>query len=63
MIEPWWKQLKSLALKGRKFETQAELEAALWEALVYWNHYRYSYQWKKKDFYPSFRDPVCFFSS
>jgi transposase len=48
LIEPWWKQLKSLALKGRKFETQAELEAALWEGLAYWNRYRYPYQWKKK---------------
>lgn len=48
LIEPWWKQLKSLALKGRKFETQADLEAALWEGLVYWNQYRYPYRWKKK---------------
>ena len=48
LIEPWWKQLKSLALKGRKFEMQAELEAALWEGLEYWNRHRYPYQWKKK---------------
>lgn len=48
LIEPWWKQLKSLALKGRKFETRAELEAALWEALAYWNQHRHPYQWKKK---------------
>jgi transposase len=30
LIEPWWKQLKSLALQGHKFETRADLEAALW---------------------------------
>jgi transposase len=48
LIEPWWKQLKSLAIKGRKFETRAELEAALWEGLAYWNQHCYPYQWKKK---------------
>jgi transposase len=48
LIEPWWKQLKSLALKGRRFETQAELETALWDALEYWNKHRYPYTWKKQ---------------
>jgi transposase len=47
LIEPGWKQLKSLALKGRRFENQAELEAALWYALDYWNAHRYPYRWKK----------------
>ena len=47
LIEPWWKQLKSLALKGRRFENQAELEESLWNALDYWNRYRYPYRWKK----------------
>ena len=48
LIEPWWKQLKSLALKGRRFENQTELETALWDALNYWNNHRYPYRWKKK---------------
>jgi transposase len=48
LIEPWWKQLKSLALKGRRFENLAELETALWDALEYWNKYRHPYRWKKK---------------
>jgi transposase len=47
LIEPWWKQLKSLALKGRRFENQTELETALWNALEYWNQHRYPYCWKK----------------
>lgn len=47
LIEPWWKQLRSLALKGRRFENQAELEDALWQALAYWNRHRYPYRWKK----------------
>ena len=48
LIEPWWKQLKSLALKGRRFENQSELETALWSALDYWNEHRYPYRWKKR---------------
>lgn len=47
LIEPWWKQLRSLALKGRRFETTAELEAALWAALQYWNARAHPYRWKK----------------
>lgn len=47
LIEPWWKQLRSLALKGRRFETVEELEAALWEGLAYWNAHRRPYRWKK----------------
>jgi transposase len=48
LIEPWWKQLRSLALKGRRFETTDELIDALNAALVYWNVHRHPYQWKKK---------------
>lgn len=47
LIEPWWKQLKSLALKGHHFETLPELEAALHGALAYWNAHRHPYTWKK----------------
>jgi transposase len=47
LIEPWWKQLRSLALKGRRFETVEELIEALWEALAYWNAHRHPYRWKK----------------
>lgn len=47
LIEPWWKQLRSLALKGRRFENAVELEDALWAALAYWNAHRHPYRWKK----------------
>lgn len=47
LIEPWWKQLRSLALKGRRFETLEELTAALQEALAYWNDHKHPYRWKK----------------
>jgi transposase len=48
LIEPWWKQLRSLALNGRRFETTDELVESLQEALVYWNDHRHPYQWKKR---------------
>lgn len=35
LIEPWWKQLKSLALKGRRFESAEELQSAFEEAHRY----------------------------
>jgi hypothetical protein len=52
LIEPWWKQLRSLALKGRRFETRGELSAALWAGLDYWNAHRHPYHWRK---HPSLR--------
>lgn len=48
LIEPWWKQLKRLALHGRRFESLDELEAALHAALAYWNQHRHPYTWKKQ---------------
>jgi len=48
LIEPWWKQLRSLSLKGRRFETLAELTETLNAALDYWNTHRHPYRWKKK---------------
>ncbi len=48
LIEPWWKQMRSLALKGHRFETVDELVAALEAALNYWNDHRHPYRWKKQ---------------
>jgi transposase len=47
LIEPWWKQLKSLALKGRRFETADEIQHAMEDALAYWNEHRRPYRWRK----------------
>jgi transposase len=47
LIEPWWKQVRSLALKGRRFETTDDLIAALDAAVQYWNAHKHPYQWKK----------------
>ena len=46
-VEPWWKQLRSLALKGRRFESAQQIEEALYAALEYWNARRHPYTWKK----------------
>jgi len=48
LIEPWWKQLKSLALKGNRFESLDEIIQALYEAVEYWNAHRHPYVWKKR---------------
>jgi len=48
LIEPWWKKLRSLALKGRHFEDLDELAQALNDALAYWNQYCHPYSWKKR---------------
>ncbi len=48
LIEPWWKTLKSLALKGRYFGTWEEVEAAVGKASVYWNEHRHPYIWGRR---------------
>jgi transposase len=47
LIEPWWKQLRSLALKGRRFACIDEVIEAIVQATVYWGAHRYPYVWKK----------------
>lgn len=48
LIEPWWKQIRSLALKGHRFETIDELVVTLEAALDYWNDHKHPYRWKKQ---------------
>jgi hypothetical protein len=45
LIEPWWKVLRSLALKGRRFETWAEVCRAVEAATAYWNAHRHPFRW------------------
>ena len=45
LIEPWWKVLRSLALKGRRFETWAEVEQAIRRATEYWNAHKHPFVW------------------
>lgn len=43
LIEPWWKTLKSLAIKGRFFESWEQIEEAIAKGLGYWNAHRHPY--------------------
>jgi transposase len=48
LIEPWWKVLRSLALKGQRFETWDEVGAAVQSATAYWNAHRHPFVWGKR---------------
>jgi transposase len=48
LIEPWWKVLRSLALKGRRFETWEEVCEAVERATVYWNGHRHPFVWGRR---------------
>lgn len=45
LIEPWWKVLRSLALKGRRFASWAEIGDAVVAATRYWNAHRHPFVW------------------
>lgn len=45
LIEPWWKVLRSLALKGRRFETWEAICEAIAAATAYWNQHRHPFVW------------------
>lgn len=45
LIEPWWKVLRSLALKGKRFETWEEVSCAIRAATSYWNSHRHPFFW------------------
>jgi len=48
LIEPWWKVLRSLALKGRRFETWEEVCGAVKKATDYWNAHRHPFVWGRR---------------
>jgi hypothetical protein len=48
LIEPWWKVLRSLALKGRRFETWTEIEQAIERATAYWNAHKHPFVWGRR---------------
>jgi transposase len=48
LIEPWWKVLRSLALKGRRYETWPEIESAVEAATSYWNKHRHPFIWGQR---------------
>jgi hypothetical protein len=48
LIEPWWKVLRSLAFKGRRFETWEELATAARVATAYWNAHQHPFVWGRR---------------
>ncbi len=48
LIEPWWKVLRSLALKGKRFETWKEIEEAVEAATAYWNAHKHPFVWGRR---------------
>jgi hypothetical protein len=48
LIAPWWKVLRSLALKGRRFATWVEVWQAVQEAAAYWNAHRHPFIWGRR---------------
>jgi len=48
LIEPWWKVLRSLALKGRRFETWQAICQAVAAATEYWNQHRHPFVWGRR---------------
>jgi hypothetical protein len=48
LIEPWWKVLRSLALKGRRFESWPEVCQAVAAATAYWNTHRHPFLWGQR---------------
>ncbi len=48
LIEPWWKILRALALKGRRFATWEELWTAIEASTAYWNDHRHPFVWGRR---------------
>jgi transposase len=48
LIEPWWQILRSLALKGKRFETWEEICAAVEAATCYGNAHRHPFVWGRR---------------
>lgn len=48
LIEPWWKVLRSLALRGRRFESWEEVCTAVRDATSYWNDHRHPFMWGRR---------------
>lgn len=57
LIEPWWKTLRSLALKGRRFATWAQICDAVREATAYWNAHKHPFVWGRRRRHRPHRKP------
>jgi hypothetical protein len=57
LIEPWWKVLRSLALKGRRFASWEEVCQAVAAATAYWNKHRHPFIWGRRRRHRARRKP------
>jgi transposase len=57
LIEPGWKVLKSLALKGRRFEAWEEVCEAVARSTADWNKHRHPFIWGRRRRHRSRRRP------
>ena len=48
LIEPWWKVLRSLARKERRFATWEQVCQAVTAATQYWNAHRHPFVWGQR---------------
>jgi transposase len=48
LTEPWWKILRSLALKGRRFATWEEVSQAVEQATADWNAHGHPFVWGRR---------------
>ena len=48
LIEPWWKNLRSLAFSGQCFESWEQLYEAVNKATDYWNRHRHPFVWGRR---------------
>jgi hypothetical protein len=48
LIEPGWKVLRNLALKGRRFASWAAVCRAVEDATAYWNAHRHPFVWGRR---------------
>jgi hypothetical protein len=49
--------LRSLALKGKRFETWEQIEQAVEKATVYWNQHKHPFHWGKRRRHKAKRKP------
>jgi transposase len=56
-IEPWWEILRSLALKGRRFETWSEIRQAVGRATAHWNAHKHPFIWGRRRRHQPRRSP------
>jgi hypothetical protein len=47
-LRPWWKVLRSLALKGRRFDAWAKIEQVVERATAYWNEHKHPFIWGRR---------------